>query len=69
MAVLGVVGGEVHLADGRAGRRVQALGERVVLRVGVELWVEELVELRGLHAQHGFLLVDQAFLDHLDRHA
>ena len=29
---LGVVGGEVHLADGRARRRVEALRDRVVLR-------------------------------------
>ena len=31
--------------------------------------MQELVELRGLHAEHRFALVDQAFVDHLDGHA
>ena len=65
---LGVVGGEVHLADRRARRRVQALGEHVVLRVGVELRVQQLVELRGLDPQHRLALVDEALALHLDGH-
>ena len=66
---LGLVGGEVHLADRRARRRVQALGEHVVLRLRVELRVQQLVELRGLHAQHRFALVDEPVFFHLDGHA
>jgi len=42
---LGFVGGEVHLADRRAGRRVQALGEHRVGRLRVELGVQQLIEL------------------------
>ena len=49
---LGVVGGEVHLADRRARRHVEALRDRVVLHRGIELRVEELVELVGRDAQH-----------------
>ena len=56
VARLGVVGGEVHLADRGARRRVQALGEHGVLRLRVELRVQQLVELRGLHAQHRLAL-------------
>ena len=61
VVLLGGVGGEVHLADRGAGRRVQALGDRGVRRRRVELRVQELVELRRLHAQHRLALVDEAF--------
>ncbi len=63
-----VVRGEVDLAHRRARRRVQALGEHVELRRGVELRVQHLVELCGLHAQHRFALVDDALVLHLDGH-
>ena len=66
---LGVVGGEVHLADGRARRRVQALGDGRVVDVGVELRVQELVELRRVDPQHRLPLVDEPVLDHLHRDA
>ncbi len=56
----GIVGGEVHLADRRTGRRVEALREHVVLGRRVELRVQQLVELRRLDPQHGLALVDQA---------
>ena len=46
VARLGVVGGEVDLADRGARRRVEALRDRGVLRRRVELRVQELVELR-----------------------
>ena len=36
------------------------------LRLGIEHRVEELIELLGIDAQHGFLLADEAFADHLD---
>ena len=36
---------------------------------GVEDRVQQLIELRRSHAQHGGLLVDQAFVVHLDRDA
>ena len=65
----GVVGREVHATDGRARRRVQALREHRVLRLGVELRVQHLVELIGLHAQHRLVLRDQALFVHLDGHA
>ena len=67
--VLGEVGGEVDPTDGRAGRRVEALGDRGVLGLGVELRVQQLVELRRLHAQHRLALVDEALFLHLDGHA
>ena len=35
----------------------------------VELRVQQLVELRGLHAQHRFALVDEPLVLHLDGHA
>ncbi len=66
---LGVVGGEVHLPHRSAGRCVEPLGERAVLRARVELRVQELVELCRLHSQHGLALVDHPLLLHLDRHA
>ena len=62
------VRGEVDLADRRARGRVQSLGDRRVLRARVELRVEELVELRRLHAQHRLPAVDEALALHLDGH-
>ena len=69
VARFGFVGGEVHLPDRRARRRVQALGQHRVFGLRVELRVQQLVELRRLHTKHCFALVDHAFFLHLDRHA
>src|SRR5207245_1937905 len=56
--LLGVVGGEVHRTDGGAGRGVEALGDGLEGRLGVELGVEQLVELGGLDPQDGLLRLD-----------
>ena len=61
---LGVLGGEDDGAGGDARGGGQAGGDDLglLLGQGVKDGVEELVELLGLHAQHGGLLVDEAFL-------
>ena len=64
-----LVGREVHLAARGARRRVEPLRQHLELGLRVELRVQQLVELRGLDAEHGFALVDQPFVHHLDRHA
>ena len=51
------------------GDAFEPFGQHLELGLGVELRVQELVELGRLHAQHRFALVDQPFVDHLDRHA
>ena len=51
------------------GDALRPLASTVERRLRVELRVQQLVELRGLHAQHRFALVDQALVVHLDRHA
>ena len=54
----GVVGVEDGPADGRAGRRVEALGDplRALARLRVELGPEELVDLGGLDPADRLLL-------------
>src|ERR1019366_1131231 len=63
-----VVGREYHRADRSAGGGGQTLGQKreFLLALGVEHRVEKLVELLGIDAQDGFLLADQALVDHLD---
>ncbi len=63
------VGVEDRLADGRAGRRVEALGDPLGLlaRAGVELGPQELVDLGGFDPADRLLLRDRAVLDHVDR--
>ena len=63
---LGVGGGEDHGAHGRARGGVEALGDDLVVGLGVELRVEELVELLGGNAHDRLLLGDAALLVHLD---
>ena len=65
----GVVAREHDLAHGGAGAGVQTGRERLVLLGGVELRVQELVELSGIDAAHGLLAGDQTLLDHLDGNA
>ena len=65
----GVIAREHNLAHGGTGAGVKAACERLVLLGGVELRVQELVELRGVDAAHGLLTSDEAFLDHLDSDA
>ena len=55
-ALLGGVGVEHRRARGRARRGGQALGDHVALGVGIERRVEQLVERRGIDAQHRLLL-------------
>ena len=62
----GVIAREHDLAHGGTGAGVQTAGQRLVLLGGVELRVQELVELCGVDAAHGLLTGDQALLDHLD---
>ena len=65
----GVIAREHDLAHGGTGTGVKAACERLVLLGGVELRVQELVELRGIDAAHGLLTGDEAFLDHLNSDA
>ena len=65
----GIIAREHDLAHGGTGAGVKAACERLVLLGGVELRVQELVELRGVDAAHGLLTSDEAFLDHLDSDA
>ena len=65
-ALLGLFGGEGDLADRRARRGGQALGEHVRVGLGVEHRVQQLIEAGRIDAQNRGLLVDQLFLDHLD---
>ena len=65
----GIIAREHNLAHGGAGTGVKAACERLVLLGGVELRVQELVELGGVDAAHGLLTGDEAFLDHLDSDA
>lgn len=65
----GVIAREHDLAHGGTGTGIKAACERLVLLGGVELRVQELVELRGVDAAHGLLTGDEAFLDHLNSNA
>ena len=65
----GIIAREHDLAHGGTGTGVKAACERLVLLGGVELRVQELVELRGFDAAHGLLTRDEALLDHLDSDA
>lgn len=62
----GVVAREHDLAHGGTGAGVKTGRERLVLLGGVELRVQELIELRRIDAAHGLLAGDEALLDHLD---
>src|ERR1035437_4707464 len=64
----GVIGREYDGADRSAGGGGQTLGQEgeLLLALGVEYRVEELIELLGIDAQDGFLLAEDAFIDHLD---
>ena len=66
----GVLGGEDDLADGAARGSRETLGQDFGLLLGsrVEDRVEDFVELGRGDAQDGGLLVDQAFIDHVDGH-
>ena len=55
----GVIAREHDLAHGGTGTGVKAACERLVLLGGVELRVQELVELRGVDAAHGLLTGDK----------
>ena len=65
----GVIAREHDLTHGGTGAGVKAVCKRLVLLRGVELRVQELVELSGVDAAHGLLTGDEAFLDHLDSDA
>ena len=62
----GVITREHDLAHGGTRAGVKAAGQGLVLLGGVELRVQELVELCGVDAAHGLLAGDEALLDHLD---
>ena len=65
----GVITREHDLAHGGTRAGVKAAGQGLVLLGGVELRVQELVELRGIDAAHSLLAGDQALLDHFDSNA
>jgi hypothetical protein len=57
-SLLGFVGGEDYSPRRRPRRGLQTLGENPQLRLGVYVWVEDLVELVGLDAPYGLLAGD-----------
>src|SRR5581483_3893170 len=61
------VGAEDGLPGRRAGGGVGAAGDDVVLGVGIDTRVQQLVDLLGLDPQDGLLLGDEAFVQHVDR--
>ena len=65
----GVVTREHDLAHGGTRAGIKTAGQSLILLGGVELRVQELVELRGIDAAHGLLAGDQALLDHFDSDA
>ena len=65
----GVIAREHDLAHGGAGAGVEASRQSLILLGGIELRVQELVELRGIDTAHGLLAGDEALLDHLDGNA
>ena len=65
----GVIAREHDLAHGGAGAGVEATSQSLVLLGGIELRVQELVELRGIDTAHGLLAGDEALLNHLDGNA
>ena len=65
----GVITREHDLAHGGTRAGVKAAGQGLVLLGGVELRVQELVELRGIDAAHSLLAGDEALLDHFDSNA
>ena len=67
--VLGRVGVEDDLADGRPGRGVQPLGGDVERRLRVEHRVQKLVELGRVDARDRLLAGDQPLVHHVHRRA
>ena len=65
----GIVAREHDLAHSGTRAGVQTAGQSLVHLGGVELRVQELVELRGIDAAHGLFAGDQVFLDHFDSDA
>ena len=62
VSALGVVG----LACRGAGGGRQSLTDDELRRVGIEHWMEELIELGGIDAENGLLLGHQTFRRHVD---
>ena len=64
MPLLGLLGGEHHAAAGGAGGGGQALAHDLGLLqgLGVKGGVQQGVELLGIDAAHGLLLVDHALV-------
>ena len=67
-ALLGVLGGEDHLAAGSARAGGQALADDLggLQGGGVKLGMQQAVQLLGLHAQHGLAFVDHALVHQVD---
>ena len=65
----GVVGGKDNLTHGGSGARVEAARKHVNSGGGVELRMQELVELRGIDAHKRLIAGDEPLLDHVDRDA
>ena len=68
--LLGVLGGKDHPAAGGAGRGGQALADDLGLLqgLGVKGGVEQGVQLLGINAAHGLLLVDHALVHQIHGH-
>ena len=64
---LGGIGVEHHLARGRTRRGGKPLGQHIALGIGIERWVEQLVERRRIDPRDRLLAGDQALIRHVDR--
>ena len=64
MPLLGVFGGEYHLAAGSAGGSSQALADNFGLLhgLGIELGMQQGIQLLGLYAENSLFLVDHALV-------
>ncbi len=67
--LLGLLGREDDLADRRAGRRGQPLGDDVKLRLRIELRMEQLIELARVDPEDRGRFVDQPLIGHLHGNA
>ena len=65
-SLYGIVGGEYSFTNSSTRRSVEALGNYIVVSLGIELRMQQLIELLRVYALYSFFLGDKAFLLHLD---
>ena len=65
-SLYGIVSGEYSFTNSSTRRSVEALGNYIVVSLGIELRMQQLIKLLGVYALYSFFLGDKAFLLHLD---